>query len=104
MVQSVVVPPEEQLKLVAHHIPVVAPVVADSIRRSQQFERIPKSTFQFEFSIFQRNLPDIADSTVVAVVVDSVAEPVVAAVVVAAAAEELDTVGTDCRLVADRAS
>ena len=61
-----------------------------------------KSTFQFEFSNFQRNLPDIADSTVVAVVVDSVAEPVVAAVV--AAAGELDTVGTDCRLVADRAS
>ena len=62
-----------------------------------------KSTFQFEFLNFQRNLPDIADSTVVAVVVDSVAEPVVAAVVVAAAGE-LDTVGTDCRLVADRAS
>ena len=61
-----------------------------------------KRTFQFEFSNFQRNLPDIADSTVVAVVVDSVAEPVVAAVV--AAAGELDTVGTDCRLVADRAS
>jgi len=84
VVQSVVVLPEEQLKLVAHHILVVVLVAVDSIHRSLQFEHIP----------------DIVDSTVV---VDFAAEPVVAAAVVVAA-EELDTVDTDCRPVADRAS